>query len=113
MAMVPTDQIKIFAGTASRSLAEDICHFLDVPLGKMRVERFSDGEMFVEIGENVRGAEVFVVQSTGSPANDNLVELLITIDALKRASARTICAVIPYFGYARQDRKVQPRTPIT
>jgi ribose-phosphate pyrophosphokinase len=82
-------------------------------MGAARNVRFSDGEMFVEIGENVRGAEVFVIQSTCSPANDHIMELLIMIDALKRASAKSICAVMPYFGYARQDRKVAPRTPIT
>jgi ribose-phosphate pyrophosphokinase len=94
-------------------LARQICDFLDVRLGACRHVRFSDGEMFVEIGDNVRGADVYVVQSTCSPANEHLMELLIMIDALRRASARSICAVIPYYGYARQDRKVAPRTPIT
>jgi ribose-phosphate pyrophosphokinase len=105
--------IKIFAGSSNPQLARKICESLDVPLGAARNVRFSDGEMFVEIGENVRGAEVFVVQSSSSPANDHIMELVIMIDALKRASAKSICAVMPYFGYARQDRKVAPRTPIT
>jgi ribose-phosphate pyrophosphokinase len=105
--------IKIFAGSSNVGLAKRICDFLDVRLGEGRHVRFSDGEMFVEIGENVRGADVFLVQSTCSPANDHLVEFLIMADALRRASANSICAVIPYFGYARQDRKVAPRTPIT
>ena len=105
--------LKIFAGTSSVRLAEQICSFLDVRLGQCRHVRFSDDEMFVEIGENVRGADVFVVQSTCQPASENLMELLIMVDALRRASARSICAVMPYYGYARQDRKVAPRTPIT
>ena len=104
---------KIFSGTSNLRLAQDICRFLDVPLCACRHKRFSDDEMFVEIGENVRGADVFVVQSTSQPASEHLVELLIMVDALKRASARSICAVMPYYGYARQDRKVAPRTPIT
>lgn len=111
--MMPTEHIKLFAGSSNRPLARGIADILDVPLAPIRLETFSDGELFVEIGENVRGAEVFVVQSTSSPTNDHLMELLITIDALRRASARSICAVIPYYGYARQDRKVSPRTPIT
>ncbi len=111
---MPSEQrIKIFAGSSNVGLARQICEGLDVPLGAARIVRFSDGEMFCEIGENVRGAEVFVIQSTCSPANEHIMELLIMIDALKRASAKSICAVIPYFGYARQDRKVAPRTPIT
>ena len=108
-----SEHIKVISGSANSALAKEICDLMDVPLCTTRIERFADGEMFVEILENVRGAEVFVVQPTCSPANDNLMELLITIDALKRASADRICAVIPYFGYARQDRKVHPRTPIT
>ena len=111
--MPSENTIKVFAGSSSVELAQQICEFLDVRLGAARHVRFSDGEMFVEIGENVRGADVFVVQSTCSPANEHLMELLIMIDALRRASANSICAVIPYFGYARQDRKVAPRTPIT
>ncbi len=111
---MPHEQsLKVFAGTSNEPLANAICEYLDVPLGDMNIVRFSDGEIFVECGDNVRGVEVFVVQSTCSPSNENLMELLIMIDALKRASADSICAVIPYYGYARQDRKVQPRTPIT
>ncbi|MEM6533426.1 MAG: ribose-phosphate pyrophosphokinase [Myxococcota bacterium] len=111
---MPQEQsLKVFAGTSNEPLANAICEFLDVPLGDMNIVRFSDGEIFVECGDNVRGVEVFVVQSTSSPSNEHLMELLIMIDALKRASADSICAVIPYYGYARQDRKVQPRTPIT
>lgn len=111
--MMPAEQIKLFAGSANPGLARDIAEFLDVPLAPSRLESFSDGEMFIEIGENVRNTDVFVIQSTSTPANENLMELLITIDALKRASAKSICAIIPYYGYARQDRKVHPRTPIT
>jgi ribose-phosphate pyrophosphokinase len=111
---MPSEQtIKILSGSSNRELAEKICISLDLPLTATKLTRFSDGEMFVEIGENIRGADVFVIQSTCAPANEHLMELLIMIDALKRASARTICAVMPYFGYARQDRKVAPRTPIT
>jgi len=111
---MPNEQsIKVFAGTSNPDLARRISELLDVPLGSMRSMRFSDGEMYVEVGENVRNSDVYIVQSTCTPANENLMELLITIDALKRASAKTICAVIPYYGYARQDRKVAPRTPIT
>lgn len=105
--------LKIFSGTSNVPLARDICRFLDVRLSPCRHVRFSDDEMFVEIGENVRGADVFVVQSTSQSASENLVELLIMVDALRRASARSITAVMPYYGYARQDRKVAPRTPIT
>lgn len=111
---MPHEQsLKVFTGTSNEPLTNAICDYLDVPLGDMNIVRFSDGEVFVECGDNVRGVEVFVVQSTSSPSNENLMELLIMIDALKRASADSICAVIPYYGYARQDRKVQPRTPIT
>lgn len=110
---MPGQQIKVFSGRANPRLARDIADVLDVPLGPCRVERFSDGELFVEIGENVRGADCFVIQSTSQPANENLMELLIMIDALKRASAKSICAIVPYYGYARQDRKVHPRTPIS
>lgn len=105
--------IKIFAGNASRKLAEAICKDLDLELGKLEVSRFSDGESSVSIKETVRGCDVFVVQSTCSPVNDNLMDLLIIIDALKRASAGRITAVIPYFGYARQDRKARARDPIS
>ncbi|MBW2451040.1 MAG: ribose-phosphate pyrophosphokinase [Deltaproteobacteria bacterium] len=107
------NELKIFAGNSNLSLAREICSYLSVPLGKADVKTFSDGEIMVEIGENVRGRDVFVVQSTCQPSNHNLMELLVMIDALKRASAARVTAVIPYFGYARQDRKVAPRTPIT
>ncbi len=105
--------LTIFSGNAHRALAESICQCVEVRLGTSEVTRFSDGEIYVEIGENVRGVNCFVVQPTCSPVNDNILELLIMIDALKRASAGSIVAVIPYFGYARQDRKVKPRTPIS
>lgn len=103
----------ILSGTANRPLTEKICERLGKPLGQIDLRRFSDAEIFAEIGENVRGRDCYVVQSTCRPVNDNLMELLIIIDALKRASAKEITAVIPYYGYARQDRKVQPRTPIS
>ena len=105
--------MKVFCGNSNRKLAEDICRHLGVPLGNAVVRRFSDGEINVEINESVRGKDVFVIQSTCYPGNDNLMELLIMMDALKRASARRINAVIPYYGYARQDRKVSPRAPIS
>ncbi|MFO1518368.1 MAG: ribose-phosphate pyrophosphokinase [bacterium] len=105
--------MQIFTGNSNRALAEEIAGGLGIPLGKAQVKRFSDGEVWVEIDENVRGRDVFVIQSTSSPANEHLMELLIMIDALRRASADRITAVMPYYGYARQDRKVQPRTPIT
>jgi len=108
-----TADLKIFAGNSNPPLAAEISQYLKVPLGKATVDTFSDGESKVEIKENVRGADVFVLQSTSAPANDHLMELLILIDALKRASARRITAVVPYFGYARQDRKPGPRTPIS
>ena len=104
---------RIFTGNANPELAQKICGHLDIPLGQALVSAFSDGEIRVEIGENVRGRDVFLIQSICPPANHNLMELLIMIDAVKRASARRITAVIPYFGYARQDRKVAPRVPIT
>ncbi len=107
------DELKIFCGNANIPLAREICGQLSVPLGNAKVKTFSDGEIMVEIGENVRGRDVYVVQSTCAPSNNNLMELLIMMDALKRASAARITAVVPYFGYARQDRKVAPRTPIT
>jgi ribose-phosphate pyrophosphokinase len=107
------NNLKIFSGNSNTPLAREICGHLAVPLGAAKVRPFSDGEIMVEIGENVRGRDVYVVQPTCAPANDNLMELLIMADALKRASAARITAVIPYFGYARQDRKVAPRTPIT
>src|SRR5512135_748020 len=105
--------MKILTGNSNKPLAEAIAAKLALPLVKANIRRFSDNEIFVEILENVRGEDVFVVQSTSYPANDNLMELLITIDALRRASARRITAVLPYFGYARQDRKSGSRTPIT
>ncbi|MFZ1813606.1 MAG: ribose-phosphate pyrophosphokinase [Rhizobiaceae bacterium] len=105
--------MKIFAGNSNRVLAEQITRYLDIPLGKANVRRFADQEIFVEILENVRGEDCFILQSTSYPANDHLMELLIMIDALKRASAKRITAVLPYFGYARQDRKPGPRTPIS
>jgi ribose-phosphate pyrophosphokinase len=105
--------IAIFSGSASRDLAESICKYVEIPAGRCEVTKFSDGESYVEIGENVRGVNCFVVQSTCAPVNHNLMEQLIMIDALKRASAGSIIAVMPYFGYARQDRKVKPRTPIS
>lgn len=105
--------IKIFTGNANRPLAQAIVDFLDLPLGKAKVQRFSDGECWIEIEENVRGMDTFIVQPLSNPCNENLMELLIMIDALKRSSADRITAVIPYYGYARQDRKVAPRTPIS
>lgn len=107
------DIIKIFAGNSNRPLALEICQNLGVALGAADIRRFSDGETAVEITENVRGGDVFVVQSICSPGNDNLMELLLMLDAFKRASASRITAVIPYYGYARQDRKVSPRVPIS
>jgi ribose-phosphate pyrophosphokinase len=106
-------RVCIFTGNANPELASDISKVLDTPLGEARVSRFSDGETFCEIRENVRGLDTYIVQPTSSPVNDNLMELLIMCDALRRASAASITAVIPYYGYARQDRKVAPRTPIT
>ena len=105
--------IKLVAGNSNRPLAEAIGAYLETPLTKAVVRRFADEEIFVEIEENVRGRDVFVLQSTSFPANDHLMELLIIIDTLKRASARRITATIPYFGYARQDRKTGSRTPIS
>ncbi|MEW6327203.1 MAG: ribose-phosphate pyrophosphokinase [Thermodesulfobacteriota bacterium] len=107
------NRLKIFSGNSNLPLAQAICRYLDMELGKATVRTFSDGETMVEIGENVRGSDVFVIQPTCPPVNQNLMELLIMIDALRRASARRITAVIPYYGYGRQDRKVAPRTPIT
>jgi ribose-phosphate pyrophosphokinase len=103
----------ILSANANRPLAQKICEKLGKPLGHAEVRRFSDGEVFVEIGENVRGRDVYVIQSTCRPVNDTLMELLVMIDALKRASAKEITAIVPYYGYARQDRKVAPRTPIS
>src|SRR5881409_4543355 len=108
-----TAGLKLFAGNSNPPLAEEISQYLKVPLGKSVVETFSDGESKVEIKENVRGTDVFVLQSTSAPGNDNLMELLLMLDAFKRASANRITAVVPYYGYARQDRKVAPRVPIS
>ena len=105
--------IKVFSGNANPELAKEICEHLNISLSKVEVRRFSDGEIFIEIGENVRGTDVFVIQPTCTPVNDHLMELVIMVDALRRASARRITAVLPYYGYARQDRKVAPRVPIT
>ncbi len=105
--------MKIVAGNSNRPLAESIAAYCDSPLTNATIRRFSDQEVFVEIQENVRGEDMFLIQSTSFPANDNLMELLVTLDALRRASAKRVTAVIPYFGYARQDRKPGPRTPIS
>ena len=113
LAQTLTRPIKVFSGSSNVQLASEMCAYIGVELGRARVSRFSDGEVRVEIDESVRGADVYVVQSTCSPVNDNLMELLIMCDALKRASAGSISAVIPYFGYARQDRKAAPRAPIS
>ncbi|TBV83444.1 MAG: ribose-phosphate pyrophosphokinase [Desulfobulbaceae bacterium] len=106
-------EMKIFAGNANPALAKSICGHLGTPLAKAEVRRFNDGEIFVEIGENVRGRDIFIIQPTCTPVNDHLMELMIMVDALRRASSRRITAVLPYYGYARQDRKVAPRVPIT
>lgn len=108
-----SERLKLFSGNSNPQLAQEIAEYLKIPLSKAKVRTFSDGEVFVEIEENVRGTDVFVIQSTCPPVNHNLMELLIMIDALKRASSRRITAVIPYYGYARQDRKVAPRVPIS
>ncbi len=113
IAAATNNNIHILTGNANSELAQKICDHLSLPLGQALVTTFSDGEIRVEISENVRGRDIFIIQSTCPPANHNLMELLIMIDAVKRASARRITAVIPYFGYARQDRKVAPRVPIT
>jgi len=105
--------MKLIAGNSNRPLAEAVSAYLNVPLTRANVRRFSDMEVFVEVEENIRGEDVFVIQSTSFPANDNLMELLVMLDALRRASARRVTAVVPYYGYARQDRKTGPRTPIS
>lgn len=105
--------LSIFSGSANIGLAEEICDYLEVPLGRAKFAHFSDGETYVEIQENVRGVNCFVVQPTCQPVNEHLMELLVAIDALRRSSAGSIIAIIPYYGYARQDRKTKPRTPIT
>jgi ribose-phosphate pyrophosphokinase len=107
------NDIKVFSGNSNSGLAKEICSYLKIPIGSALTRKFSDGEIFVQIKENVRGKDVFVVQPTCPPVNDNLMELLIMVDALKRASAKRINAVLPYYGYARQDRKVEPRVPIS
>jgi ribose-phosphate pyrophosphokinase len=107
------DALKAFTGNSNVPLAREICQYLKIPLGRATVDTFSDGESKVEVKENVRGGDVFVIQSICAPGNDNLMELLLMLDAFKRASAKRITAVIPYYGYARQDRKVAPRVPIS
>src|SRR5262245_34622794 len=107
------DDIKVFSGNANPALAEAICDALSVELGHATVKTFSDGEISVELGENVRGMDIFVIQPTCSPANTNLMELLILLDTMRRSSAKRVTAVLPYYGYARQDRKVRPRSPIS
>jgi len=107
------NEMKVFTGNSNSALAEEICQYLKIPLGEATAGTFSDGEIMVQINENVRGKDIFVIQSFSNPVNKHIMELLIMIDAFKRASAYRITAVIPYFGYARQDRKVQPRVPIT
>ncbi len=111
--MMAEDKLKVFTGNTNIKLAKDICKYLNIKLGKAQVSEFSDGEIRVKIKENVRGQDVFVIQPTSTPVNKSLMELLIIIDALKRASADRITAVMPYYGYARQDRKDQPRVPIS
>src|SRR6186997_3018641 len=106
-------ELKVFTGSANRDLAERICKYIGVPLGKATISSFPDGETYVRIEENIRGHDVFIVQPTSPPTNQHLMELLIMVDAARRASADRITAVIPFFGYARQDRKDQPRVPIT
>jgi len=105
--------MKLFSGNANKGLGKNIARYLDITLGDCVVRRFADQEIFVEIRENVRGEDIFILQSTSYPANDNLMEMLIMIDAVRRSSAKRITAVLPYFGYARQDRKSAPRTPIS
>ncbi len=105
--------MKIFSGTSNLPLAEAICNYIGIPLGESTVKAFPDGETFVKIEENVRGEDVFLIQSTSPPTNHHLMEMFIMIDALRRASAARITAVMPFYGYARQDRKDQPRVPIT
>jgi len=106
-------ELKVFTGSANRELAERICRYIGVPLGQATISSFPDGETYVRIEENIRGHDIFIVQPTSPPTNQHLMELLIMVDAARRASADRITAVIPFFGYARQDRKDQPRVPIT
>ena len=107
------NEFRIFTGNSNPDLAQKICQYLSVPLGDAKVKKFSDGEIQIEVRENVRAKDIFVIQSTCSPVNDNLVELLLMIDGFRRSSAKRITAVIPYYGYARQDKKVAPRVPIS
>ena len=107
------DRLKLFSGNANPSLAQEIAQALGMPMGEVMVRQFSDGEIYLQIKENVRGADVFIIQPTCTPVDRNLMELLLMIDALKRASAERITAVLPYYGYARQDRKDKPRVPIS
>src|SRR5687767_7212384 len=113
MAQADADKLKLFTGRANRQLAEDICKYLQIPVGRGQTELFPDGELIVRVEEDVRGRDCFVVQPTCNPVNAHLMELFIWIDTLRRASANRVTAVIPYFGYARQDRKDEGRTPIT
>src|SRR4051812_21244077 len=113
MSHLDADKIKVFTGRASQPVAEDICKYLEIPLGRGRTELFPDGELHVKVDEDVRGRDCYIVQSTSHPVNAHLMELMIWIDCLRRASASRVTAVIPYFGYARQDRKDEGRTPIT
>jgi len=106
------DRLRVFAGTANPSLAQEVACYLGLELGKIRIKRFADGEIYVQVGESIRGCDVFLIQPSCPPVNDNLMELLVTIDACRRASARSITAVLPYFGYARADRKTQGRESI-
>ncbi|MBW1861946.1 MAG: ribose-phosphate pyrophosphokinase [Deltaproteobacteria bacterium] len=106
-------RVKLFSGTSNTTLAQEVCNYLGIEQGKITSGKFSDGETLIEIHENIRGGDVFVLQSTCPPVNDNLMQLLIIIDALRRASAKRITAIIPYYGYGRQDRKAKPRVPIT
>ena len=107
------NKIKLISGSSNRKLAEELSSYLNVPLTPVEIKRFKDGECYARILESVRGSQVFVIQPTSPPTNENLMELLIMVDALKRASAKEITAVIPYYGYARQDRKSLPREPVT
>lgn len=111
--MSDKDSVLIFSGNANKPLAKEICQFAGVPEGAITLKKFSDGEIAVRIEENVRGRDIFVIQPTSYPANDNIMELILIMDALRRASARRVTAVIPYYGYGRQDRKVEPRVPIS
>jgi len=106
-------ELKIFSGSSNRELSQEIAEYLDVELGSLNINKFSDGEIYVQIGESVRGKDVYIIQSTCNPTNDNMIELMILMDAFRRASCHEITAVIPYFGYARQDRKTQGREAIT